>query len=80
MTGKSDDRATLTISAVMLHGSGGVGKGYSDHRAAGASEASRRYVRGAAPRTISRYITGVTTRDRMVELISPPMITQASGP
>jgi hypothetical protein len=27
----------------------------------------------------SLYITGVTSRARMVELINPPMITQASG-
>jgi hypothetical protein len=31
------------------------------------------------PRTISRYITGVTTRLRKVEEMRPPMITQASG-
>ena len=35
---------------------------------------------GSCPRTINRYITGVTMRLSKVDEINPPMITQASGP
>ena len=34
---------------------------------------------GRCPRTINRYITGVTIRLSTVDDTSPPMITQASG-
>jgi len=29
---------------------------------------------------MSRYITGVTTRDKIVDEINPPIITHARGP
>jgi len=64
--------------ADVLRPDGGSRRLVRSQRSALASAASTSDT-GGAFLTSSRYITGVTTRLKTVDEISPPMITQASG-